>query len=168
MERTHFADMRCSIARTVDLIGDGWSPLILRDLFLGVSRFDELVEDLGISRNLLTRRLAALAKGGIVMRAPYQSRPARYEYALTPAGLALIPVLVALSAWGDRWAPLPEGPPLVFAHKHCGFRFTPRIRCSACGDDIVAAEIRALPGPGGAATRGTKLVARRLAGKGAG
>jgi DNA-binding HxlR family transcriptional regulator len=165
MERATFAAMRCSIARAVDRIGDGWSPLILRDLFLGVSRFDDLIEDLGISRNLLTRRLASLSKDGIVTRQPYQARPVRYEYALTPAGLDLVPVLVALSAWGDRWAPLPEGPPMVFAHKHCGFRFTPRIRCSACGDEIVAREIRALPGPGGAPTRGTRVLARRLGAK---
>jgi DNA-binding HxlR family transcriptional regulator len=163
MERAPFADMRCSIARTMAGIGDGWSSLILRDLFLGVARFDDLVEDLGISRNLLTRRLASLAKFGIVTRRPYQSRPARYEYGLTEAGLELVPVLVALSAWGDRWAPLPEGPPLFYVHARCGCRFTPRIRCSACDGELAAADIRAAPGPGGAATRGTRIVAQRLA-----
>jgi len=162
LERTDFAAMRCSIARTVARIGDGWSPLILRDLFLGVSRFDDLVEDLGVSRNLLTRRLAALVADGLVARAPYQTRPTRYAYALTPAGLDLVPVLVALSAWGDRWAPLPEGPPMRYEHAACGCRFTPRIRCSACGGDLAASDIRALPGPGGAETRGTRVVARRM------
>ena len=104
MERTSFAEMRCSLARSLDLIGDWWSPLIVRDLFLGVVRFDDLVEDLGISRNLLTRRLKALVDGGVVERNAYQLRPARYEYRLTAAGRELVPVMLALPEWGDRWA----------------------------------------------------------------
>src|SRR5262252_4725849 len=86
MERTSFADMRCSLARGLELIGDWWSPLIIRDLFLGVTRFDELVEDLGISRNLLALRLRALTSNGIVERTPYGQRPVRYEYRLSEAG----------------------------------------------------------------------------------
>jgi DNA-binding HxlR family transcriptional regulator len=162
MERTSFADMRCSLARGLELIGDWWSPLIIRDLFLDVVRFDDLVEDLGISRNLLTRRLKALVENGIVERIAYSRRPARYEYRLTEAGRDLVPAILALTAWGDRWARPKQGSPILFVHKGCGHHFQPLVTCSACGETIDAPSVRALPGPGGAATRGTKVVASRL------
>jgi DNA-binding HxlR family transcriptional regulator len=98
MKRTSFARMHCSLARGLDLIGDWWSPLIVRDLFLDVVRFDDLVDDLGISRNLLTRRLNALMRSGIVARRAYQRRPKRYEYRLTEAGRDLVPAILALTA----------------------------------------------------------------------
>ncbi len=156
--------MRCSLARGLDLIGDWWSPLIIRDLFLNVGRFDELVEDLGISRNLLTRRLKSLAENGIVERTAYQRRPTRYEYRLTEAGRDLVPAILALTAWGDRWARPEEGSPILFVHKTCGHRFQPQVSCPACGEAISADTVTPLPGPGGAAVAGTKLVARRLRG----
>lgn len=162
MERTSFAEMRCSLARALELIGDWWSPLIIRDLFLEVSRFDELVEDLGISRNLLTRRLNALVAKGIVERSAYQLRPPRYEYRLSEAGRDLVPAILALTAWGDRWARPAQGSPILFVHTACGQRFEPRVTCSACGEPIGADAVKALPGPGGAAKPGTKVVARRL------
>jgi DNA-binding HxlR family transcriptional regulator len=162
MERTSFAQMRCSLARGLDLIGDWWSPLILRDLFLGVMRFDELVEDLGISRNLLTRRLRALVASRIIDRVAYQRRPVRYEYRLTEAGRDLVPVLMALMAWGDRWAAPKEGRPIMFRHRRCGREFTARVTCSECGEALDVDDLIALPGPGGAAKRGTKVVARKL------
>jgi DNA-binding HxlR family transcriptional regulator len=162
MERTSFANMRCSLARGLDLIGDWWSPLIVRDLFLNVTRFDELVEDLGISRNLLARRLKSLASNGIVERRPYQRRPTRYEYRLTEAGRDLVPAILALTAWGDRWAQPKEGSPILFVHTVCGHQFQPQITCSACGEVIDSNNVKAAAGPGGAARRGTKVLARRL------
>jgi DNA-binding HxlR family transcriptional regulator len=162
MERTSFAQMRCSLARGLDMIGDWWSPLIIRDLFLNITRFDELVEDLGISRNLLTRRLKSLIANGIVERSAYQRRPIRYAYRLTEAGRDLVPAILALTAWGDRWARPREGSPILFVHKSCGHLFEPRITCSACGDVISAEMVKPIPGPGGAARPGTMLVARRL------
>jgi DNA-binding HxlR family transcriptional regulator len=101
VRHTSFADMHCSLARGLELVGDWWSPLILRDLFLGITHFDELVEDLGISRNLLAARLKALVKGGIVARRLYQERPARYVYELAEAGRDLAPVLLALTGGID-------------------------------------------------------------------
>ena len=154
--------MRCSLARGLEMIGDWWSPLIVRDLFLEVRRFDELVEDLGISRNLLTMRLRSLVENGVVERAAYRQRPIRYEYRLTEAGRDLVPAILALTAWGDRWARPREGSPILFVHKACGHRFRPQVTCSACGEAIAAAAVKAVPGPGGAAKRGTKLVAQRL------
>jgi DNA-binding HxlR family transcriptional regulator len=162
MERTSFANMRCSLARGLELIGDWWSPLIIRDLFLGLARFDELVEDLGISRNLLTRRLNALVDNGIIERKAYQDRPARYEYVLTEAGRDLVPAILALTAWGDRWARPKEGSPILFVHTACGHQFRPQVTCAACGEEIRADAVTALPGPGGAAKAGTRVVARRL------
>jgi len=154
--------MRCSLARGLDLIGDWWSPLIIRDLFLDVTRFDDLVEDLGISRNLLTRRLKSLVGHGIIERRPYRQKPARYEYHLTEAGRDLVPAILALTAWGDRWARPSEGSPILFVHQSCGHSFEPKVSCSVCGETITSATVRAVGGPGGAAKRGTKVVARRL------
>ncbi|WP_374545959.1 winged helix-turn-helix transcriptional regulator [Rhodoblastus sp.] len=166
MERTSFAEMRCSLARALELVGDWWTPLVLRDLFIGVKRFDALAEDLGVSRNLLTRRLKALEDHGVIQRRAYQERPRRYEYGLTEAGRDLVPILIALTAWGDRWAQPEQGAPILFRHKACGCGFQPRIVCSACGKPFGADDVTPMPGPGGAALPGTKVVARLLAGSG--
>lgn len=162
MQRTSFAKMHCSLARGLELMGDWWTPLIVRDLFLNVSRFDELVEDLGISRNLLTRRLKALIANGIVEKRAYRRRPVRYEYFLSAAGLDLVPVILALTAWGDRWAQPKEGSPILFIHRDCGHQFEPKVMCSECGEAIVADAVAARAGPGGAPKTGTKILARRL------
>ncbi len=163
MERTSFADMRCSLARTLEKIGDWWTPLILRDLFLGVRRFDALVEDLGISRNLLTSCLRALELQGMISRRAYQQKPLRHDYALSDAGRDLVPILLALTAWGDRWAQPEEGAPLLFRHKNCGHMFVPRVTCSACGETVAAEAVDVLPGPGGTVAPGTKIVAQLVA-----
>ena len=163
MEKTSFAEMRCSLARGLDMIGDWWSPLIVRDLYLDVRRFDELIEDLGISRNLLARRLKSLVSNGVVERVAYQERPRRYEYRLTEAGRDLVPAILALTAWGDRWARPKEGSPILFVHKTCGHRCRPQVSCSECGEPIDADAVQPRGGPGGAAKPGTMLIARRLA-----
>ena len=163
MERTSFAEMRCSLARGLELIGDWWSPLIIRDLFLGVCRFDELVEDLGLSRNLLASRLKRLVENGIVEKSAYRQSPPRYDYRLSPAGRDLVPAILALTAWGDRWARPKEGSPMLFVHATCGHRFSPLVACSACGAKIRAEAVEVIPGAGGAAKIGTMVVARRLA-----
>jgi DNA-binding HxlR family transcriptional regulator len=168
MKRTSFARMHCSLARGLDLIGDWWSPLIVRDLFLGVARFDELVEDLGISRNLLTRRLNGLVRNGIVERRAYQRKPKRYAYRLTEAGRDLVPAILALTAWGDRWARPKEGSPMLFVHRTCGRRFEPQVTCSACGEVVSADAVETLAGPGGAQKPGTVVLARRLRARAAG
>lgn len=164
MERTSYAEMRCSLARALELIGDWWSPLIVRDLFLGMTRFDDMAEDLGISRNLLTRRLKALVADGIVERTPYQLNPPRYEYRLTEAGRDLWPAMLAVTEWGDRWAAPKEGRPMLFVHKTCGHQFRPQVTCSECGEVIRADTVIPVPGPGGAAKPGTMIVAKRLGG----
>jgi DNA-binding HxlR family transcriptional regulator len=102
MKRTSFEDMNCSLARALEIVGEWWTLLVLREAFLGARRFEELQDRLGIARNVLTARLKALAKHGVLERRRYQERPARHEYVLTEKGRALYPVIVTLLAWGDR------------------------------------------------------------------
>jgi DNA-binding HxlR family transcriptional regulator len=166
VRQTSFAQMACSMARSLELIGDWWTPLIIRDLHLGVDRFDALAENLGISRNLLTARLAHLVENGIVARQRYQEHPPRDRYLLTVAGLDLVPVLLALTAWGDRWATPQGGPPLVFRHRPCGHTFTPAVSCSACGQPLHPGEVEARPGPGARTGPGTRLMASVLEARG--
>ncbi|MFT4213427.1 MAG: helix-turn-helix domain-containing protein [Microbacterium sp.] len=161
MSRRTFGEFSCSIARTVDVIGDAWTPLVLRDLFLGVDTFDELVRDLGISRALLSARLAHLTENEIVEGEIYSEHPPRRHYRLTRAGRDLVPVLIALMQWGDRWR-APAGPPLLLEHE-CGHVLTARLRCDECGTSVEAASVSALPGPGGRRSAGTAVLAERLA-----
>ncbi len=155
--------MHCSLARSLDAIGDWWTPLIIRDIHLGVVRFDDIAEDLGISRNLLARRLKHLAAKGVVARHAYQARPARHEYRLTDSGRELVPIILALTAWGDRWVGPAEGPPMRFVHRTCHHVLRPTVVCAECGEPVEAAAVDTVPGPGGAAKPGTLVLARRLA-----
>src|SRR4051794_4094118 len=149
-----FAAMHCSIARTLDVVGESWSPLLVRDLYLGVDRFDDLVRDLGISRALLARRLDRLVEHGVVEREAYQDRPVRHRYRLTEAGRALVPVLMAVMAWGDRFAAANGGPPMRLHHRSCAAGFTPTVCCSECGEPVDADDVRISPGPRAAARPG--------------
>jgi DNA-binding HxlR family transcriptional regulator len=162
MRRTSFAGMHCSIARSLEVMGDWWTPLIVRDLYLGLSRFDELATDLGISRNLLTTRLAALVDRGLVERRRYSERPPRDTYHLTPMGLDLVPALMALTAWGDRWLAGRQGPPIRLRHRGCGRLFTPTVACSRCGRAVGPGDVTAQGGAGGRSAPGTRLIAQRL------
>ena len=160
MRQTSFADIHCSLARSLEVIGDWWSPLILRDIHLGLTRFDELVADLGISRGLLAVRLETLVDGGVVERVEYRAHPPRYEYRLTEAGRDLVPVLLALTAWGDRWHSL-DGAPIVARHR-CGSTAAPAIVCAHCGESITDDGMRYEAGPGGQVANGTMLLADLL------
>jgi DNA-binding HxlR family transcriptional regulator len=108
MQRKSFEAMECPVARALDIVGEWWSLLVLRDVFCGIRRFDALQENLGIARNILTRRLAALIAAGILEKRAYSEHPPRYEYRLTQKGRDLFPVLVTLMQWGNRWAPPDE------------------------------------------------------------
>lgn len=137
----------CSIAATLDVVGDRWTLLILRDLFRGVHRFSELQGDLGIARNLLADRLARLVDHGLVERVPYQERPVRHEYRLTRKGADLSPALISLMAWGDRWY-ADAGPPVELVHDRCGTPIEREPRCPACDEAVAPHHIRSRPGPG--------------------
>ncbi|MCP2341580.1 winged helix-turn-helix transcriptional regulator [Actinomadura rupiterrae] len=163
MQRTSFAEMHCSIGQSLERVGEWWTPLIVRDVHLGLHRFDDIAENLGISRNLLTRRLETLVADGIVERRAYQERPLRHEYHLTQAGRELVPVLMALMAWGDKWATPEGGPPVRLVHDGCGAEFTAQVSCSECGEAVTTANVTSLPGPGAAPGPGTRVLHRRAA-----
>jgi DNA-binding HxlR family transcriptional regulator len=142
-----FADIPCSIARTVDLIGDRWTPLVVRDVALGVSRFDALQRNLGISRKVLTERLQTLVEQGVVSRTPYQDNPPRHDYRLTEKGNDLAMVLVAIQTFGDKWAFGEEGPPLLWRHLGCGEISVPVACCAHCGEQVRPGDAVPLRGP---------------------
>ena len=112
--------MACSIARGLAVAGEPWSPLVIRDVYVGITRFDDLQRDLGISKKVLAERLRHLVEQGMLERRPYSERPPRFEYVLTPMGQEFMDVLMALVAWGDRWTAGEAGPPVLYRHHACG------------------------------------------------
>jgi DNA-binding HxlR family transcriptional regulator len=136
----------CSIARALEVVGERWSLLIVRDALLGLHRFDQFQASLGVARNVLTDRLARLVEAGILARVPYQRRPLRHAYELTDKGRELSPVLLALMHWGDRHLAGADGPPRLVRHAGCGEAVTGQLSCARCGPVGVEA-IEVLPGP---------------------
>src|SRR5258708_6069221 len=141
-----YATEDCSIARALELVGERWTLLILREAFLGTRRFDEFQHDLGIARNVLQARLSRLVEAGILRRVEDQGHPPRHEYRLTQKGTDLWPLLIALLKWGDRHA-APNGPPVVIEHRGCGGELDDRCRCVRCGADVQAWDALARRGP---------------------
>ncbi|MFG2894505.1 winged helix-turn-helix transcriptional regulator [Streptomyces sp. NPDC048248] len=168
MTRTSLSAVACSIARATDLFGDAWTALIMRDILVGIRRFDELVEDLGLSRKILAARLARLVDEGVLTREQYQASPPREEYAATEKGRELYPVLLALMAWGDKWYTEPAGPPARIRHDICGHVATPVVACDACQEPLTVADTTQLPGPGGRVGPGTQLLGPLIAARGEG
>lgn len=148
MRRTSFANWPCSIARTMDLLGDWWTPLVLREAFYGVHRFDAFQQSLGIARNTLTDRLRRLVDEGLMEKQPYQSEPVRHDYVLTEKGRDFYGVLMAMNAWGDRWLAGEQGAPVVFHHERCGRQGHAEVVCSECGEPMTAGDTRPRLGPG--------------------
>lgn len=148
MKRTPFARWPCSIARTVDLLGDWWTPLVLREAFYGVRRFDDFQRSLRIGRNVLTQRLNRLVDEGVLDRVPYQERPLRHEYVLTAKGRDLYPVILALLHWGDTWLTGDDGPPVVLHHTPCDHDTHAEVVCAACREPLRPRDVRARLGPG--------------------
>jgi DNA-binding HxlR family transcriptional regulator len=143
----------CSIARSLEVIGERWSLLIVRDaLFAGATRYSDFQRRLGIATNILKARLEVFVQAGIMRRHKYSEHPELYEYLLTDKGRALRPVLVALSEWGDRWA-TDEEPPILYVHSVCGAAITQQTMCAHCGRVDDPAEIQATIGPGMPAER---------------
>jgi DNA-binding HxlR family transcriptional regulator len=147
MERKSFSGMRCSVAQCLEVVGEWWSMLIVRDAFQGLSRFDQFQESLGISRNVLTQRLAMLTSAGVLQKVAYSDHPARYDYRLTEKGRDLWPVLTAMRQWGDHYA-APGGPPMELVHRECGHISNAVMTCSACGKPVGSRNVRAVPGSG--------------------
>lgn len=139
---------QCSLARTVAVIGDRWSLLILRECFLRVRRFEEFQSKLGITRHLLADRLKKFVRFGVLRKAKYQESPVRYEYILTQRGLELYPIVMAIVHWGDIHMVDERGRPMVHEHKSCGKLFDPVMICSECGEPILAKQVHVHAGPG--------------------
>lgn len=148
MQRTRFGDMACSIARTLDIVGEPWSPLILRNVWLGIHRFEELQRGLGISSKVLAQRLRWLVEHGILEQRTYSERPLRREYVLTAKGKELCAVLMAITAWGDRWTAGKAGPPALLRHRVCGQLTDAEVRCARCGELLHGDDVDVEPGPG--------------------
>jgi len=139
--------MHCSVAQCLEVVGEWWTLLIVRDAFLGVTRFDDFQRRLGISRNVLNQRLARLVEHGVLAKVPYSEHPPRYDYRLTDKGRDLWPVLTTMRQWGDKHAAA-DGPPLQLIHETCGEIAEAELVCSACGDPIGTGNVKAIQGPG--------------------
>ena len=138
----------CSVARTVAVIGDRWTLLILRECFLRTRRFEAFQAALGITRHLLAQRLKKLVRFGVLRRVPYQETPKRHEYILTQTGLDLYPIMMAIVHWGDMHMLDERGRPVLHEHQGCGKMFDPVMVCSECHAPLAPREIRVHAGPG--------------------
>ena len=139
----------CSIARSLELVGERWTLLVVREIFHGRRKFSEMQRSLGVARNVLTARLQRMADEGIIEKRPYSARPERYEYFLTDKGLDLWPVMIALMQWGDKYEQQPEGRPSIVVHKgECGGEIDDRRICTKCGKKLTVREATAIEGPG--------------------
>jgi DNA-binding HxlR family transcriptional regulator len=148
MRRTSFDGWPCSIARTMDVLGDGWAILVLRDVFYGTTRFGDLQNALGIARNTLTDRLTRLVNLGLLDKQAYQAKPPRYDYRVTDKGADLFGVLAAMSRWGDTWLADKAGVPVVMHHDACGHDTHADVVCHECQHPLEADEVTVRPGPG--------------------
>jgi DNA-binding HxlR family transcriptional regulator len=161
MQRTSFSDFACSVARTLDVVGEWWSPLILRDVFLGVTRFDKIQEDLGIPRKVLSQRLATLVEHGVLAKIPYRDGGrTRYGYHLTEKGRDFLTALIALMNWGDRWLAGAEGAPVRVVHNGCGGDVVAQLECRRCGSMVTNGDIHGEAGPGNKIGKGTAFLGR--------
>ena len=146
MKWRDLADENCSVARSVAVIGDRWTLMLLRDCFLGVRRFEDFERRLGISRSLIADRLKRLTDEGVLRREAYQDRPVRHEYRLTDKGLALHPVIMAIVHWGDAHYADASGPPMIHRHRVCGNDFAPVLTCSECARPVSARDVEVRAG----------------------
>ena len=143
-----YDDQVCSIARSLEVLGERWTLLIVRDALLGLRRFDDFQRSLGVARNVLTERLARLTGAGVLERVAYQQHPPRHEYHLTPMGRQLAVPVIALMHWGDEHFAEPQGPPRLTRHRDCGGEVRVTFTCVDCDRPIGAGELEVLPGGG--------------------
>lgn len=140
MRKENFSHLECSLARTLDMIGEWWTLLIIRDLFYGINTFDLLCQDLGISRNILTDRLKKLTDRGLIEKRSKKKSSRRQMYRLTSKGKDLFPIIMAMVAWGDKWES-PNGAPIVFDHGLDRHPARPQVICAQCGKELKPSDI---------------------------
>ncbi|MCY1277078.1 putative HTH-type transcriptional regulator [compost metagenome] len=131
----------CSLSRTLAVVGDRWTLLVLREAFLGVRRFEDFQQRLGITRHILADRLKTLVEYQVLDKVAYQERPRREEYRLTPRGRELYPAILTLVNWGDRHLAGAEGAPIEHSHKTCGQRMHGVLVCSECGEPLLPQDV---------------------------
>lgn len=147
MKWDDIGEQPCSIARTLSVLGDRWTMLILRNCFLGIRRFDDFQSNLGVTRHVLSDRLKRLVENEILFKTPYLDRQERFEYRLTEKGRELYPILLSMGNWADKWMDQGRGAPVQYIHKTCGNVFKPVLTCSECGKPIYAKEVVAQLNP---------------------
>jgi DNA-binding HxlR family transcriptional regulator len=158
MRRASFQDMNCSIAQSLEIVGEWWTLLVLRDSFFGVTRFEDFQERLGVARNILSVRLEKLVQAGLLDRVVYDEPRGRADYVLTRKGRALWPVLTALRDWGDKWVVGRSSAPVEMVHTTCGGRSRAVMHCDRCGQPLKLSETKLVDGPG--AKAGSQLPAK--------
>lgn len=142
-----YDQITCSIARCLEVLGDRWTLLVVRNALVGMTRFDDFQRNLGLAPNVLSDRLARLCQEGVLERVQYADRPVRHEYVPTAKGRELWSVLTAMLEWGDRYY-APQGPPRLLLHAGCGGSVVQRLACEQCGKPVAPEEIATAPGPG--------------------
>jgi len=148
--RENYSAQNCSVKRALDVVGEKWTLLVLREAFYGARRFEEFQAHVGCARNLLSERLNTLVEGGVLQRLPYREpgQRERHEYHLTDKGLDLLPAVIALMQWGDRWEADPDGPPVEIVHRDCGQPVELVLRCGHDDLTLTARDTKPRPGPG--------------------
>jgi DNA-binding HxlR family transcriptional regulator len=147
MHKSDLSVLPCSLARSLQIVGEWWTLLVLRDVCFGWNRFEEIHDHLGIARNILSARLDTLVEHDMVVREQYQEHPARFAYVPTAKALDFVPALLAVVAWGDRWTAT-DGPPIVFTHRPCGHDTDATVVCSSCAEPLARDDLDFRPGPG--------------------
>jgi DNA-binding HxlR family transcriptional regulator len=149
-DRDRYSAENCSVKRALDIVGEKWTLLVLREAFYGARRFEEFQTRIGCARNLLTERLNTLVAAGVLRRVPYRlaGQRQRHEYRLTEKGLDLLPAIVALMQWGDRWEADPDGAPVEITHRDCGHPVELILRCAHDHAALAARDTEPRPGPG--------------------
>lgn len=145
MRWSEIGNERCSVARTLSVIGERWTTLVLREAFLGTRRFEDFQQRTGAARPVLADRLRLLTTHEVLRKQRYAERPDRFEYRLTEKGLELYPVIVALMHWGDRWMDDGAGPPLQLTHLGCDGPLRPTLACGSCGEPVTARDVHPTP-----------------------
>lgn len=158
-------DSLCSLARTLGVIGDRWTMLVLREAFLGTRRYDDFQRNLAAAPHIVAARLKKLVEHKVLEKRRYQDRPPRYEYRLTARGLELYPALLALIGWGEKWLKSPQGPATIRIHKSCDHRLQVVAVCAACGAAVAARDVTAVMTPRFAAERARRAAAVSDSGK---
>lgn len=138
-------DTECPIARTLSIIGDRWTMLVLRNAFMRVRRFDDFQRSLGVPKHILSMRLKKLVEAQVLERTPYQNAPVRYEYRLTERGKDLHAIILTMAGWGNQWMNEDKGPLMAYVHTDCGHVFHPIVACSECGHEVHANTVMLAP-----------------------